>query len=252
MHTTTESRPTALWPSDSPSHNNRYDIYGTIHKALRLCMMEALASVGTMDLENTEELRVKLASVEAMLGLMRTHLTKENKFLHPALDARQPGASQRIAAEHVEHEQAIDALFDDVADLCASNSAQRGALGQRLYHHLALAIADNLEHMHYEETVHNAVLWSAYTDAELQALEGQIKASLAPQEMMLWLRWITRSATPQQVINMMADMRANAPKEVFGSAVQLVREQLSASRWTMVSMALDLPQVDGLVDLRSH
>lgn len=232
--------------------SNRHDIYGTIHKALRLCMMESLAAVGSIDLENTEEMRQKLSNLEAMLGLMRSHLGKENKFVHPALEAHQPGVSQRIAAEHVEHEQAIDALSDNVAELWACSSAQRGALAQRLYRRLALCLADNLEHMNYEETVHNTALWKAYTDAELQALEGQIKASLAPQEMMLWLRWIARSSMPQQVITMMADMRAHAPKEVFDSAIQLVREQFSASRWTMLSKALDLPQVAGLVDLRSH
>ena len=251
MNATTESRPTDFSPSESPSYNNRYDIYSTIHKALRLCMMDALASVGAMDLENTEELRVKLSNVEAMLGLMRTHLTKENKFLHPALEARQPGASHRIANEHVEHEQAIDALSDDVADLWASNSAQRGALAQRLYRHLALAIADNLEHMHYEETVHNKALWSSYTDAELQGIEQQIKASLSPQEMMLWLRWIASSARPQQIAGMMVDMRANAPKEAFEPALDLVREQLSSSRWSALAQALDLPQAHGLVDSRS-
>ena len=32
---------------------------------------------------------------------------------------------------------------------------------------LALFIADNFQHMHVEETAHNAVLWARYTDAEL-------------------------------------------------------------------------------------
>lgn len=254
MNTATETRFSDLSPPPHASAptDHRYDIYGTIHRALRLCMMESLAHVGSLDVENAEEMRLQLSKVESLLGLMRSHLAKENKFVHTALEARQPGASQRIAQEHVQHEQTIDALSDAVADLWASTAAQRGALAQRLYHHLALVVADNFEHMHYEETVHNTALWNSYTDAELQALEQQIKASLAPKEMMLWLHWIARSTTPEQLLSVMMDMQANAPKEAFESALELVHQQLSPGRWSMLAQALNVPQVAGLVDFRRN
>jgi hypothetical protein len=250
MNTETDTR---SFPQASSNHegllnSTRYDIYSTIHKALRLCMMEALADIGSMDTESAEELHLPLSNVEAMLGLMRSHLAKENKFVHPALEARQPGTTKRIADEHLEHEQAIDALSDEIADLWASNAAQRAELAQRLYRHLALFIAENLEHMYYEETAHNTALWIAYTDAELQAIEAQIKSSLSPQEMMSWLRWIARSATPQQIIGMMTDMQANVPLERFEPALELVRQQLSANRWTALSQALNLPQVPAWIN----
>ena len=43
------------------------------------------------------------------------HLTDENAFIHPALEAVRPGFSTKIAAEHVEHEEAI------LADLLPRN-----------------------------------------------------------------------------------------------------------------------------------
>ena len=43
---------------------------------------------------------------------------------------------------------------------------------------LALFIAENFEHMHYEETEHNAVLWAHYTDAELAELPDTVFADM--------------------------------------------------------------------------
>jgi hypothetical protein len=237
-------------PSAQPRFD-RLDIYGPIHKALRLCMMETLAKVGRADVHNAQELQGALADVDSLLALLRSHIDKETNYVHPALEAAQTGASKRIADEHDAHAQTIEALADEVAELRSASSLQRGRLMQRLYNHLALAVAENFEHMHIEETVHNNALWNAYSDDQLMAIENNIKASIAPQDMMPMMRWFARSGTPQFIITLMSDMQAHAPKEAFEAVLDLVRQQLSESRWSNVAQALDVPQVPGLVDFRS-
>lgn len=45
---------------------------------------------------------------------------------------------------------------------------------------LALFVADDVQHMHVEETAHDAVLWAHYSDDELMAIEQAIVASIPP------------------------------------------------------------------------
>jgi hypothetical protein len=58
-------------------------------------------------------------------------------------------------------------LRDEASALQAAGDGERMPLALRLYHHLALFVADNFQHMHIEETVHNPTLWAHYSDAEL-------------------------------------------------------------------------------------
>jgi len=161
----------------------RRDLYAGIHKALRLFMSRTLTRVGSTDPGDAEEVMGALHQLERLLALCELHLKDENDFVHPALERARPGSAARVAAEHVHHAEAI-ADLRDLAGLVADSrgSAREAALG-RLYRALALFVADNFQHMHVEETAHNAVLWAAYSDDELVAVEQALVASIPPQAM---------------------------------------------------------------------
>jgi hypothetical protein len=74
---------------------------------------------------------------------------------------------------------------------------QRTAALGRLYRALALFVADNFQHMQVEETAHNAVLWAAYRDDELMAIEQAIVASIPPDAMAEALHWFLPALTPR-------------------------------------------------------
>src|SRR5213595_3460965 len=142
----------------------RLDMYVGIHKALRALMADTLLAVGRMDCDDDLEFAQVTQRVVELLDFLRAHLSHENTFVHPAMEARAPGASGRIAGEHQDHERHIDELAHSVETLRAQPVATRGAAALALYRALALFIAENFEHMHVEETQHNAVLWTHYTD----------------------------------------------------------------------------------------
>jgi len=173
-----------------PTAAPRPDLYAPIHKALRHAMTDTLLEMGRIDVADAAPFNRTLGRVDALLDLCAGHLVHENAFVHPALEACEPGASARIAHEHVEHEQAIAALRDEVAALRRSAPAARDAL--------ALFVAHNFEHMHVEETAHNAVLWAHYSDAELMQLHEQIVGSIAPEEMLQVMDWMLPALTPAE------------------------------------------------------
>jgi hypothetical protein len=58
-----------------------------------------------------------------------------------------------------------------------------------LYRACVLFVADNFEHMDYEGTTHNGLLWYKYSDAELQAIEVALVASKSQVAKMAMLPW---------------------------------------------------------------
>jgi hypothetical protein len=224
----------------------RLDLYAGIHKALRALMADTLLAVGRMDPTDDAEVTQVEQRVLQLLGLCGGHLAHENAFVHPALEARAPGASDRIAHEHDEHTRHIAQLAELVAHLRAAGPQQRHATALGLYRALALFIAENFQHMHVEETAHNAVLWARYTDAELLAIHDALVASIPPNEMMAVVRWLVPFMNPMERFHMLADMRAKAPAPAFAAVLELARPHLTDREWTKLARALELPLAAGL------
>lgn len=225
----------------------RLDLYAGIHKALRALMADTLLALGRTDTDDALELAQASQRVMELLDFCASHLQHENDFIHAAMEARAPGASEAIAHEHEEHERHIGELSGLACALLKLEAKQRASATLELYRQLALFIASNFQHMHVEETAHNAVLWSRYTDAELAELHAALVASIPPQEMMYVVRWLVPFMNPAERIAMMADMRAHAPAPAFAAALDTVRPHLSDREWAKLTRGLGLPAVPGLV-----
>ena len=235
---------TAAIASRPQAHNNaapaapRVDLYAPIHKALRNFMCDTLCQVGRIDVNDACELQQTLAQCDELLALCEGHVHHENQFMHPAIEGRQPAGSKRIAHEHEEHLQSIAELRDEVAAL---RRAAEPALALRLYRHLALFVAHNFQHMHIEETAHNAALWAHYSDAELMQLHGRLMASIDPREHLLVGRWMLPALTPAERHAVVGGMKADAPPEAFMGLMAHIRPHLTSRSWAQLAQDFDLP-----------
>lgn len=242
--TTTTPRPThaaAVAPA------GRRDLYAGIHKALRLALTRTLTRVGATDPGDADDVTATLNAVERLLALCEVHLTDEDAFVHPALEAARAGIAARIAGEHVHHAEAIADLRDLVAFVANARDADRAAALSRLYGAFALFVADNLQHMHVEETVHNPVLWAAYSDAELDAIEQRIVASIPPQVMAEALHWFLPALNAPERAAMLGGMRQGMPPEAFAGVLDIAQRTLSPQDHARLTRTLGLPPVPGLM-----
>lgn len=222
----------------------RVDLYSAIHKALRLFMNDTLARVGRLDHDDAVEVGATLAQLQSLLDACRSHVAKENKFVHPAIEARCPGASERIGDEHAEHLDAIAGLEAEAAALRALPGA--GA-ALRLYRHLARFVGENLEHMHVEESAHNGALWVTYSDAELLDIHQRILASIEPAEMALVLRWMVPALTPAERAALLGEMQLQMPPAALRGVLEVVRPHLDECAWAKLARALRLPASSGAI-----
>jgi hypothetical protein len=151
-------------------------------------MADTLVRLGRLDPAATGEVQRTLAQLAQLLQLYAEHARVENDHLHTALEARRPGASSRIGAEHQEHAE----LQTEAQALPAQ--PQPAAL-LRLYRRFSRFVAVGLEHMLAEETRHNAAPWELPSDDELRALQLRLQSALAPERLALLLRWVLPALT---------------------------------------------------------
>jgi len=225
----------------------RMDFYAPIHKALRLFMFETLTALGRADAGDLDELAGAVAQLQALLSMLRGHVAHENDHVHPAMEARRAGSSRVIGGQHEEHLASIDALDQESLDLLAAPAPRRDALALRLYRHLSLFVAENLQHMHIEETVHNAELWAAYRDDELLALHDELLAHIEPDEMQQVNHWMAPALSLDELTGMLQGMKAGMPAPVFEAVASAMFQRMPERRRARLAERLGLPPVPGLV-----
>ncbi len=228
---------------------HRYDIYANIHKALRACFSHTLTSLGRLDWSDDEDVDAAMQEVCGLLAMCRSHLAKENAYVHPAMEARRPGSTARIAGEHVEHERDIAALEAQVFAARNLPGNVREQYMRWLYRELSRFIAHNLEHMLYEESEHNRLLWDACSDDEIRTIEMNIVASIPPEESgPLLTRWMLPALAPEERTRFLQGVRFNAPPQVFNALVDGLMPQLSSKDRMKLQAALDLqPALQSIV-----
>lgn len=228
--------------------SSRENLYAGIHKALRAVMADTLLAVGRADPSDPQDVADASGRVIALMALCEAHVQHENSFVHPAIEARTPGVCGEVAQDHVEHLHHIDRLRAAAQQLPGLDATlQAGAL-HALYLELSLFVAGNLQHMHVEETRHNAALWSAYSDAELRAIHDALLATVPPAEMMQVMRWMLPQMHALERLQVLGGMRQGAPAPVFQAVLNVVQPHLSPRDWAKLTQGLGLPAVPGLVE----
>lgn len=208
--------------------STRFDLYGPVHRGLRAFMADTLQRFGCLDVESPTQLHDACSQALELLGLLRSHVDHEDEHIHPLLERCLPGGSEQAAEEHVRHRQVLEALAAEVRALMAAPSYPAA---DALYQGLAELMAENLQHMRLEDLGYQSLLWAHCSDEELAALDGRIVGSIAPTQMMLFLRWMLPAMTPPQRLGLMLRLRAQAPATVQAAVAKLAQQHLPDVAW---------------------
>jgi hemerythrin HHE cation binding domain-containing protein len=209
----------------------RHDVYFRPHAALRACMAEALGAVARMDPDDPADVSAITMRMQELIALFSGHLANEDAFVHPAMEARRPGSTARIAHDHAEHIEGFARLEGDLAALRNTSASRRPDAVTVLHCDLAAFVAANLVHMAAEERDHNAVLWATHTDEEIAAIEASIIASIPPHKMSSHLRWMVPALPPKERLAVMRKVQELALPQVFDATLALVQPCLNDREW---------------------
>lgn len=216
----------------------RFSPYRFIHKGLRALMFSTLRNAGALDVTLAFERAQLVDEVERLLAICADHLAHENQFFHEALRQRAPRAVLPFHEDHLEHVEAIDRLRLLLQRVRDADDPQAASLAYELYLRLSVFIGENLAHMAEEESVLMQALWAHFSDAEIMDIERALQATIAPEEMAFYLRWMARGMNASEIVTVLAGARPNLPAPVFDDLAALVRAEVPATRWAHVARAL--------------
>src|SRR5262245_62052567 len=219
---------------------NRPNRYQPIHKALRAALFDAASLVARTDFSDPGEVTVAARTVAGLLDLLDGHAHHEEEFVMPVVAKHAPALVATLEAEHGRLEGLQAELRALLPRTCSDATAEREPAGQLLGRALTLLVADHLRHMDREETEAMPVLWAHCTEAELDAMDGRIRASLPPEQMPLMLRLMLPALSTPEHVGMLSAARAQMPPPVFAQLTGLAREVLGPERWARAARRVGL------------
>lgn len=159
----------------------RVDLFGPIHKTLRLVMGEALVGLGRSPFEDARAAEACLARVEEVLVWCERHLEHEDAVIAPAARERLPGGPSAFD-EHGCQGRAVAELRAQIEAVRGASAALRPRIGTSLYLHFSRFVGENLVHMAEEEQVLMPLLGQFFDDVELRELYARILARRTDEE----------------------------------------------------------------------
>ncbi len=186
------------------SGRSGHNLFWRIHKALRACLCDTLMTVGSIDANDQGAVIKALAQVRTMLLFCGGHMMQEERYIHPAMEERNPGSTCLSAGEHQQQERAFAHITVLVADVESATRPERAAALAALYQYLGRFVGESLVHMSAEEIHDHGVLSASYRDDELVAIEARIIAGLTPQQRAISLHWMLPAFTPIERADLLA------------------------------------------------
>ena len=216
----------------------RFDLYALIHKGVRASLADSLGALGRLDVFDPADVARMGAQVRELLRLLRSHMHHETQYLHPALEVRRRGASRRSATDHVAHEGAIEEIEALLLATERADTATRAQHAHLLYQRFSLLFAEQLEHMHHEETENNPLLWQAYSDEELVQIHDALVQAIPADDVALAMRWMVPAVTPAERAQMLGAIQEKTPARIFAATLESLRPYLAPLDWVKLTAAL--------------
>ncbi len=221
----------------------RHDIYGPIHKGLRLSGARMLILLGSTDWRDRTASADTLAALRLHLSLGREHLAHEEAEFHPALRLCDDGLADTLDHDHGDHGVSFGELDAMIAAVeTADLPDTRSAAGHALYLRFSAFFADDLAHMAREELVAQPMLHARYDDAALMAMEGRVVGSIPPERMLDYNHIMLPGMNPAERAGFLSFLRQAAPPEAFMHLRDVVaRDCLDPASHAQLLAELEVP-----------
>lgn len=171
----------------------RHEPFLPIHKGLRRALFETSVQLARTDFAAPGETADAERAVETCFHFLREHAEHEDRHVVPIVAGLNPSVGEALIAAHPRLERAAIAVDSLWPRLVAADPTARAALGRELVRRFQIFVAQQLEHMDYEERDVTQLLWARLSDPEIIAIGGRIVASIEPVRMGEWMALVLPS-----------------------------------------------------------
>lgn len=188
------------------------DLYGPVHKGLRLVLTELLNRMARTDTSDCDATERAVDDLDGLLYLCERHAEHESRHLHRAVELRRAGGSAALSHDHEQQRLEVLSLRSLALGLSTADEAERPRLWRALQLRFSRFVGENLVHMANEEERLQRELERLYDAGELAAIHGALVGSIGPEEMQAFMQPMLRAASPSERAAMLAKMADPAPE----------------------------------------
>jgi hemerythrin-like domain-containing protein len=206
-NTLDQTEPAASAAAPTPEIN----LYREVHKGLRRALFKVVDIMGSLDVADAEAvalLRARFAELDMMLTTHHSHeeIGRLGELISEHVD---PDTARSIQDAHDWSDAALADLRSRVARLQSDHDAAV------MYDAAVEFVAGYLAHMNDEEHVVMPALNAGADADELGQIVMQIRMSVPPPEMCIFLRSMLPAMNPDERMTTLGGMKMGAPPEVF-------------------------------------
>ncbi len=176
-----------------------------------------------------------------MMEMMHGHAEYENTKLHPLLGKKGSSLFQEAEQDHVQLDSLLHSLQSQLDSIKSADAPNRAILGYRFYLNYRLFVADNLHHLHEEETLILPELQRLYSDAELRTVEAETYRLMTVEELIEMNQVLFPHFNSSDRRAFLSDIQEAAP-EKFLPVWEAAKKGLDAEEQKNLIAELCIPQ----------
>ena len=191
----------------------RYQFYRE-HKFVSSALNDLEREIAKADFRKDEEFKHLLNSFQNLSNMLKGHAEYENEHLHALLKKKKSPLYKHVEEDHAHQEEQllyIQTLFDTLAH---APSEEKVSLGYQLYLTYRKFVADNLSHLHEEETQILPELQRLYSDEELSLVEAPNYQVMTPGDMVDMVTVLFSHMNSSDRLAILTDMHHLQPEKL--------------------------------------
>ncbi len=218
----------------------RFDLYGPVHKGQRMTLFNIGIRAGSMDITDAGAFDAFLKDLKNLREEIRSHADLEERFIHPILAARSPGGARPLEEDHEEMHLMLD---DMVAQLETTRDRKvppevREGMMKEFYHAWCRFVSFYLVHIDGEDEYVQPSLWRLCTEAELMKVFSDILAAQKPEELMYVLGMMLPAMNPKERLELIIGARSAMPPPAFQGVMGLAERVLTPTDYQKLRVGL--------------
>ncbi|MFW9772157.1 MAG: hemerythrin domain-containing protein [Candidatus Heimdallarchaeota archaeon] len=218
----------------------RIDVYGPIHKAIRLIMTEIMYELGKVDPNNLSELALLAERLENLWNLLEAHAQGEEEFIFPHLKREAESIFIKLKQAHEKFEEQIGIFRNDFRRITGEDIEIEKRPGQvsSFIKQYNTFLSQYFSHLQDEELEANPILWKALNDSELMDIINKIVSKQPPELMQYLLPYYFRAINPMERTGLLMGMKKNIPETAFEGILKIAQDSLEESDWLKLKQIL--------------
>jgi hypothetical protein len=212
----------------SSEASSTWDLYREIHKGMRSALMGIAQHAGSADAHDPEALLWLQREWHDVAFVLRGHHAHEDLFCDALIRAHAPALCAPLERQHEAADQALAALDAAAAGLSAATL-------HGFYLALCEFTAMYMTHLRFEECDVMPALNRALSDRALEEVTQQIRGSVPPPDMCVFIKYMVRGMNPAERTDMLGGMFRFAPPEIFEQFRSAAEAALPASAYRDVA-----------------